>query len=129
MLQWQDTISIQLCTKALDQKLDMGVLCQILLSLHQQLRVTLLRNLRRCRCRRMIQNNLDLHRLTQMLRKTIGQGGNRLVRDQMPLLDGQGQGPAIPLHLPTGMQRQLTQATTDAAGGNQFTPRVSTAQQ
>ena len=108
MLQWQDTISIQLCTKALDQKLDMGVLREILLSLHQQLRVTLPLNLGRCRCRRIIQNNLDLHWLPQVLRKTIGQGGNRLVGDQMPLLGGQGQDPAIALHLSTSMQRQLT---------------------
>ena len=74
MLQWQDTISIQLCTKALDQKLDMGVLREILLSLHQQLRVTLPLNLGRCRRRRIIQNNLDLHWLPQVLRKTISQG-------------------------------------------------------
>ena len=108
MLQWQDTISIQLCTKALDQKLDMGVLREILLSLHQQLRVTLPLNLGRCRRRRIIQNNLDLHWLPQVLRKTISQGGNRLVGNQMPLLGGQGQDPAIALHLSTSMQRQLT---------------------
>ena len=103
MLQWQNTISIQLRTKALDQKLDMGVLRQILLRSNQQFGVTLLLYLDRCRVRGSPHLNLDLHRLLQMTGEPIHQCGDSFVRDQMPMLRRQGQQPAVPLDLSTGL--------------------------
>ena len=129
MLQWQDTISIQLRTKALDQKLNVRILRQILLGLGQQLGVTLLLNLRRCRGRRLALHDLDLHRLAQMLGKSLTQGGDRLVGNQMAMFRGQSQDPAFTIDLPAGMQRQLAQTAADATGGNQLTPRIATPQQ
>lgn len=129
MLQWQDTISIQLRTKALDQKLNVRILRQILLGLGQQLGVTLLLNLRRCRGRRLALHDLDLHRLAQMLGKSLTQGGNRLVGNQVAMFRRQSQDPTLAIDLPAGMQRQLAQTAADATGGNQLTPRIATTQQ
>lgn len=85
MLQWQNTISIQLRTKALDQKLDMGVLRQILLRSNQQFGVALLLYLDRCRVRGYPHLNLDLHRLLQVTGESIHQCGYGFFRDQMPM--------------------------------------------
>lgn len=103
MLQWQNTISIQLRTKALDQKLDMGVLRQILLRSNQQFGIASLLNLDRRRVRGSPHLNLDLHRLLQVTGESIHQSGYGFFRDQMPMFRRQGQQPAVPLDLSTGL--------------------------